>query len=150
MLVIAGGSAADAGAPTILDAPYQSYLFDLIDGPDNWYLARAVPGDRGIVCGALRPESVADQAPELVWAARYAASSNGRGGERVGLANGTSLVGQDPGGVRRAVEALVRATRLAPLPPEQAVAEGLDPRTFRNPSDPPVGTTRRRRSPKTP
>ena len=44
-----------------------------------------------------------------------------------------------PRRVRRAVDALVRATRLAPLPPEQAVAEGLDPRTFRNPSDPPVG-----------
>ena len=50
----------------------------------------------------------ADQASELVWAARYAASSNGRGPERVGLANGTPLVGQDPRGVRRAVEALVR------------------------------------------
>jgi hypothetical protein len=147
MLVIAGGSACEAGAPTILDAPYQSYLLDLIEGPDNWYLARAVPGDRGIVCGALRPESVADQAPELVWAARYAASSNGRGPERVGLANGTPLVGQDPRSVRRAVDALVRATRLAPLPPEQAVAEGLDQRAFRNPSDPPIGA-RRGRSPK--
>ena len=106
-----------------------------------------MPGDRGVVCGALRPESVADQAPELVWAARYAASANGRGLERVGLANGTPLGDLDPPAVRRAIDALVRATRLAPLPPDEAVAEGLDERTFRNPSDPPVGT-RRRRSPK--
>ena len=145
MLVIAGGSAWPAGAPTILDAPYQSYLFDLIDGPDNWHLARAVPGDRGVVCGALRPESVADQAPELVWAARYAASSSGRGLDRVGLANGTPLIGEEPASVRRAVDALVRANRLAALPPEEAVAEGLDPRTFRNPSDPPVGSRRKRK-----
>ncbi len=54
MLVIAGGSASEAGAATILDAPYQSYLFDLIDGPDNWYLvARRARSDRGVVCGAL-------------------------------------------------------------------------------------------------
>ena len=73
MLAITGGSAWEAGAETILGAPYQSYLFDLVAGPDNWHLVRAVPGDRGVVCGALRADSAADQAPELVWAARYAA-----------------------------------------------------------------------------
>ena len=44
MLAMTGGSAWPAGAATILDAPYQSYLFDLIDGPDNWHLVRAVAG----------------------------------------------------------------------------------------------------------
>src|SRR5829696_586419 len=52
MLAITGGSAWEAGPETILDAPYASYLFDLIEGPDNWYLVRATPGDRGIVCAA--------------------------------------------------------------------------------------------------
>src|SRR5690242_3368164 len=36
MLAIPGGSAWEAGAETILDAPYASYLLDLIAGPDNW------------------------------------------------------------------------------------------------------------------
>ena len=51
MLAITGGSAWEAGADTILGAPFQSYLFDLVAGPDNWHLVRAVPGDRGVVCG---------------------------------------------------------------------------------------------------
>ena len=63
----------------------------------------------------------------------------------MGLANGTPLIGEEPASVRRAVDALVRANRLAALPPEEAVAEGLDPRTFRNPSDPPVGSRRKRK-----
>ena len=150
MLVLTGGSAWAAGAPTILDAPYQSYLFDLIDGPDNWYLVRAAPGDRGIVCGAHRADSIADQQPELVWAARYAASSNARGLERVGVANGSSgssFADNDPDAVRRAAEALARATRLAPLPLDEAIAQGLDPRTIRQPFDPPTGRRRRRTAP---
>ena len=137
MLAVTGGSAWEAGPDAILGAPYQSYLFDLITGPDNWYLIREVPGDRGVVCGALRPDSRADQLPELVWAARYAASSNGRGTERVGLTNATSLEGLDPGAVARAAAALAKASRLAQLSPDQAVAEGLDPRAIRQPADRP-------------
>jgi len=144
MLVVTGGSALAAGAETILDAPYQSYLFDLIDGPDNWYLVRAAPGDRGIVCGAHRADSVADQLPELVWAARYAASANARGLERVGVANGASIADIAPDAIRRAAESLARASRLAPLPLDEAIAQGLDPRTIRQPFDPPTGRRRRR------
>jgi hypothetical protein len=134
MLAITGGSAWEAGAATILDAPYRSYLFDLIAGPDNWYLVRATPGDRGIVCAALRAPSREDQAPLLVWAARYAASSNGRGPARVGLANASPLAALDPGEVREAAAALVRAARLAGMEPDDAVAAGLDVRTFRQPA----------------
>ena len=137
MLAVTGGSAGAAGPDAILGAPYQSYLFDLITGPDNWYLIREVPGDRGVVCGALRPDSPADQLPELVWAARYAASSNGRGLERVGLTNATSLDGLDPATVARAAAALAKASHLARLSPDQAVAEGLDPRAIRQPADRP-------------
>jgi hypothetical protein len=143
MLAITGGSAWEAGADTILGAPFQSFLFDLVAGPDNWHLVRAVPGDRGVVCAALRPDSAADQAPELVWAAHYAASSNGRGLERVGLTNAGSLDGLTAVDCRRAADALVRASYLATLPLEQAVAEGLDPRTIEQPSDPP---SRRRKA----
>ncbi len=106
MLVITGGSAWEAGAETILAAPYSSYLLDLISGPDNWYLVRAAPGDRGIVCAALEVPSTLDQGPTLDWAARYAASSNGRGPSRVGLANasqpGRPYARCCPGGARDA------------------------------------------------
>ena len=130
MLAISGGSAWEAGADTILDAPYRSYLLDLVAGPDNWYLVRATPGDRGIVCAALTGPTGADQAPLLVWAARYAASANGRGLARVGLANASSLGDLAPEAARRALDGLTRAARLAALEPEEAIAAGLDPRTF--------------------
>jgi hypothetical protein len=133
MLAITGGSAWEAGAETILGAPYASYLFDLVAGPDNWYLVRAAPGDRGIVCAALRAPSTADQAPLLVWAARYAASTNGRGFARVGLANGSPLGGLSLEDATRAFEGLARAARLASMTPEEAIAAGLDRRTFAQP-----------------
>jgi hypothetical protein len=131
MLAVTGGSAHAAGPETILGAPYHSFLFDLIAGPDNWYLVRAVPGDRGVVCAALRAGGGAereDQSPELVWAAHYAASSNGRGLARVGLANATPLRDLSPGEARAALEALARAASFAVMPVDQAVEAGLDPR----------------------
>jgi hypothetical protein len=134
MLAITGGSAWEAGPETILDAPYASYLFDLIEGPDNWYLVRATPGDLGIVCAALRAPSTGDQAPLLTWAARYAASANGRGPDRVGLANASSLGGLDVPAARASLETLTRAARLAALDPADAVAAGLDRRTFAQPT----------------
>ncbi len=133
MLAISGGSAWEAGPDTILEAPYASYLFDLVDGPDNWYLVRAAPGNRGIVCAALRAPSASDQAPLLVWAARYAASANGRGPDRVGLANASSLADLDARAAQVALGALVRAAGLASLDPTEAVAAGLDRRTFGQP-----------------
>ncbi len=130
MLVIQGGSAWEAGDETILSAPYRSYLFDLIAGPDNWYLVRAVPGDRGVVCAALTAPSAEDQAPILDWAARYAASANGRGPDRVGLTNASPLDGLTADAAQAALTTLARAAHVAVLPPVDAVAEGLDPRTF--------------------
>lgn len=135
MLAVTGGSAWEAGAETILDAPFASYLLDLINGPDNWYLARAIPGDRGIVCAALRAPSRADQAPALVWAANYAASINGRGLARVGLANASPLGALDEAEAVDALEALARAAHLAGLPPDAAIGAGLDRRTFGQPPE---------------
>jgi hypothetical protein len=133
MLAITGGPAWEAGAETILDAPYASYLFDLVAGPDNWHLVRAAPGDRGIVCAGLRAPSTADQAPLLVWAARYAASMSGRGLARVGLANASPLGGLSVEDATRALASLARAARLASMTPEEAIAAGLDRRTFAQP-----------------
>src|SRR4029453_9404757 len=72
MLAIPGGSAHGAGPGTVFGAPYASHLFDLIAGPDNWYLVRAAPAERGIVCAALVagvPGAKRDQAPLLAWGA---------------------------------------------------------------------------------
>lgn len=132
MLCIVGGSAWGAGAETILGTPYHSFAFDLVGGPDNWYLVRGAPRERGIVCAAFRAGGGAeerDQAPELVWAAQYAASANARGPERVGLANATPLSVLDPAGARTALSGLARAAQLASMPPGDAVKAGLDPRT---------------------
>jgi hypothetical protein len=133
MLALTGGSAWAAGPETILEAPYASYLLDLISGPDNWDLAREVPGDRGIVCGALRAPSADDQASVLVWAAQYAASMRGRGLARVGLANASALGSVTPEAARAALAALGRAARFAAMEPDDAIAAGLDRRTFAQP-----------------
>jgi hypothetical protein len=147
MLAITGGSAAETGPGPVFAAPYHSYLFDLVTGPDNWRLVRAAPPERGIVCGALQGGAVGDQAPLLVWAAHYAASAGGRGLDRVGLANATPLIGLDPGAARQALERLGRAADLAAMPLRRAVEAGLDPRTIRSqpargsgfPNPPPKG-----------
>lgn len=133
MLAITGGSAAGAGAETIVGAPYASFLFDLLAGPDNWHLVRAAAPERGIVCAALAAgdgRGAIDQSPQLVWAARYAASSGGRGLGRVGLANAAPLAHLSPEEARRALDALGRATAFSAMAPGDAVAAGLDKRTF--------------------
>jgi hypothetical protein len=133
MLVIAGGSANEATAEVILSASYRSYLFDLIAGPDNWYLAREVPGELGVICGALQPDAQGDETPTLVWAANYASSIGDRGPARVGLANGPSLGGLTPDAALRAIRRLGRAAELASMAPDDAIAAGLDRRTFAQP-----------------
>jgi methionine synthase II (cobalamin-independent) len=130
-LSIVGGSAHEAGAATILAAPYASLAVDLIAGPDNWYLVTATPGDRGIVAGALSPLEGSDDGPELLlWAARYAASTAGRGQLRVGLATAGDLSGLDWGTAVRKLERLGEAARIAALPPGEELARSLDPRAI--------------------
>ena len=85
----------DGTPPAVLfDLAYASYAFDLIGGPDNWRLIVQAPADRGIIVGALGLAERADETREvLVWAAHYAASTNGRGLARVGLANAPAAPG---------------------------------------------------------
>ncbi len=127
-LAITGGNADRAGIATILAAPYASLAVDLITGPDNWRLVVATPGDRGIVCGALAATAGSDDGPEiLLWAAGYAASTGGRGPERVGLATASSLADLSwPDAVRK-MERLGEAARLASLPVAERMRQ-LDPR----------------------
>ena len=135
MLSVIGGSADGAGSATIFDAPWQSILVDLIEGPDNWRLVRQAPGDRGVVCAALsvREDGLeVDQSPQLVWASQYAASANDRGMDRVGIANATRLADRTPGAARAALRQLAQAARFAVMPLADAVAAGLDPRSIRD------------------
>ncbi len=128
-LALTGGNADTAGVETILDAPYASYAVDLIHGPDNWRLVTAVAGDRGIVCGALSAAAGSSDGPELlVWAAHYAASTGGRGLDRVGLAVVPGLDRLDWATAERKLERLVEGARLSGKGARPELARALDPR----------------------
>jgi hypothetical protein len=127
-LAITGGAADGAGVATILAAPYGSLAVDLIAGPDNWRLLAEVPGEIGVVCGALPVVAGSLDGPEmLLWAAGYAASMRGRGPVRVGLATASSLRGLSWEQAVARMEALGVAARLAVAPVEERLA-AMDPR----------------------
>jgi hypothetical protein len=127
-LVITGGNAEHVGVRTLLTAPFASVAFDLIDGPENWRLVAATPGDRGIICGAVSGRPVADQKEVLLWAAEYAASTGARGMARVGLATAGSLSSLPWDRAIQKLSVLGEAVRLAELPPKERAAR-LDPRS---------------------
>lgn len=86
-LGLALGPGAERLGDALFATAYRSFAFDLIAGPDDWRIAVRVPGDRGVICGAIDPGSPGPGDLEsAIWAARYAASTGGRGLERVGLA----------------------------------------------------------------
>jgi hypothetical protein len=127
-LAITGGSADAAGIDTILAGTYASLALDLIDGPDNWYLVAAAPTERGIICGALSAhEGSADGPEHLLFAARYAAATAGRGVERVGLATSGSMATLSWDAAATKVRRLGEAARLAAASPEER-RQALDPR----------------------
>ena len=127
-LAIIGGAADKAGIDTILAGAYASLALDLIDGPDNWYLAVATPTERGIICGAMSAhEGSADGPEHMLFAARYAASTAGRGMARVGLATSGSLADLSWDVAAAKVRRLGDAARLASSSPEERRAS-LDPR----------------------
>jgi hypothetical protein len=127
-LAITGGSADSAGIDTILAGGYASLALDLIDGPDNWRLAVAAPTDVGIICGAVPAREGSDDGPEiLLWAADYAASSSGRGMDRVGLATAGSLAGLPWDVAAAKVRHLGEGARLATKSREERQSS-IDPR----------------------
>ena len=78
-LAVVGGNADAAGPETIFAPAYDSFLLDLIAGPDNWRLAMALPIDRGLVLGVVDASTATLDDPEVVvFAIGYGASS-GRG-----------------------------------------------------------------------
>jgi hypothetical protein len=129
-LAITGGSADDAGVEMLLAGAYASLAVDLIDGPDNWRLATAWPADRGLICGALSTREGSDDGPEmLLWAARYGASTRGRGPARVGLATAGSLAALPWPIAAEKVRRLGDAARLATAPRDERLAS-IDPRAI--------------------
>lgn len=127
-LAITGGNADTAGIETILAAPFASLAVDLVGGPDNWRLVMAVPGDRGIVCGALPVDPDSYDGPEpLLWAAGYAASGGGRGRSRIGLATASSLAHLSWEASLEKMARLGEAARLADRPRDEQL-RSFDPR----------------------
>jgi hypothetical protein len=127
-LALTGGNADAAGIETLLTAPYASLAVDLIAGPDNWRLVAATPGDRGIVCGAMSAAQGSEDGPEVIlWAAGYAASTGGRGPERVGIATASSLAHLPWDVAIRKLERLGETARIADRPASQSV-QAMDPR----------------------
>jgi hypothetical protein len=122
------------GTPPVMlfDLAYASYAFDLIGGPDNWRLIVQAPTDRGVICGAQGLVKGTDTNREvLVWAAHYAASTNGRGLARVGLAN-APLGASDPrpgrAEVLRRLAIVAEASRIAAVESGEELSRLLDPR----------------------
>jgi hypothetical protein len=129
-LALTGGNADAAGIDTFLAAPYASLAVDLIDGPDNWRLVVATPGDRGVVCGVVSAAAGSDDGPEiLLWAADYAASTGGRGRDRVGLATASSLADLTWADATLKMTRIGAAARLVDLPGEERLSQ-FDPRAI--------------------
>ena len=154
-LVLTGGNADAAGIDTLLAAPYHSLTVDLIAGPDNWRLVVAAPREIGIVCGALSPSAESLDGPEtLLWAAAYAASTAGRGRDRVGLATASTLAALPWDVAVAKLGRLGAAARLATAATDERV-QAMDPRAVSSraaalgtvgtrpsePPDPPAGST---------
>ena len=119
------------GAATFFELPYASYAFDLIAGPDNWRLIAAAPTDRGVICGALNPRPGGDESRELlVWAAQYAASTGGRGIDRVGLSNAWSLDAVPRDVALHKLTRIAEASQVAAVQSAEELARLLDPRAF--------------------
>ncbi len=129
-LAVTGGDATTLGATALFGAPYRSHLFDVLDGPDGWRLVAVAPGERGIVVGVGDASGRGRTGlEEIAWAAGYAASTCGRGMERVGIAPSGSLAGLDPDRARAVLDLLGEAARLIAAGPSELRAH-LDPRAI--------------------
>jgi len=129
-LAITGGDAVGLGAPALFGAPYRSHLFDLLDGPDSWRLIAVAPGERGIVVGVGDATGRRrTRLEDVVWAAGYAASTGGRGMERIGVAPSGSLADLSTDRAR-AVLALLGEAADAVAGGREEVMARLDPRAI--------------------
>jgi len=127
-LSIVGHAPPQAAWATVLELPYASLAVDLIDGPDSWNLVTRWPGDRGVIAGAESARKLDEPKEVLLWAAHYAASTQGRGLDRVGLGSAGSYANLTWEAAVRKMQLLGEAARLASMPPSAELAASLDPR----------------------
>jgi hypothetical protein len=129
-LAITGGDALALGAGALFAAPYQSHLFDLVDGPESWRLVVVAPRERGIIAGVGDASGGGrTQIEDITWAAGYAASTQGRTMERVGLAPSGSLAPLGAERARAVIDLLGEAAD-AILAGGEAILPRLDPRAI--------------------
>ena len=122
-LAVTMGSAAWLGSEEFFEVPFGSYLFDLIAGPDNWRLVADAPAACTVVVGVADARTTRpDELEVMVWAAHYAASTQGRGLERVGLAPSTGLEYLPRDRAKAKIEVLGRAARHAAGASHEALA----------------------------
>lgn len=127
-LSITGGSVPAAAIDAVLDTPYASLAVDLIAGPDNWYLVRRAPRERGVIAGVQSARSVDESKEVMLWGAHHAASSAGRGAARVGIGSAGSWANLTWEAAVRKMNRLGEAARLAAMPLGEELAQSLDPR----------------------
>lgn len=129
-LAITGGDATTLGPGVLFAAPYRSHLFDVLDGPESWRLIAVAPGERGIVVGVGDATGRRrTRLEEIAWAASYAASTRGRGMDRVGVAPSGSLAALAPGQARAVIDLLGEAATVIAGGREELLRR-LDPRAI--------------------
>jgi methionine synthase II (cobalamin-independent) len=127
-LAITMGSGAHVGGASLFDLPFRSYLFDLIAGPDNWRLVSEVPAERGVICGVADARTTRpDEVEVMVWAAHYAASTQHRGLDRVGVAPSTGLEYLPRDRAKAKIESLGAAARHAAGASDEVVRSAPPP-----------------------
>lgn len=127
-LSITGGSVPASAIDAVLEAPYASLAVDLIAGPDNWYVVRGAPRERGVIAGVQSARAVDESKEVMLWGAHHAASSGGRGADRVGIGSAGSWANLTWEAALRKLGRLGEAARLAAMPLGEELAQSLDPR----------------------
>ena len=127
-LAVTMGGAEGAGSRLLFDAPFGSYLFDLVAGPNGWRLIADAPGDREIVCGVADARNTRpDDEGLMAWSARYAAALGRRGLDRVALSPSTGLEYLPRDRARAKITALGDAARKAEAAGSTGLRAVLDP-----------------------
>jgi len=127
-LSIVGAAPDQAAWETVLGLGYASLALDLIAGPDSWNLVTRWAGERGVVAGVESGRRADEPKEVLLWAAHYAASTQHRGLERVGLGSAGSWANLTWEAAVRKMRLLGEAARLASMPPGEDLYRSMDPR----------------------
>jgi methionine synthase II (cobalamin-independent) len=127
-LSIVGATPDPDAWATVLGLPYASLAVDLIAGPDSWNLVTRLAGERGVVAGVESGGEPDVPKEVLLWAAHYAASTQGRGMARVGLGSAGSWANLAWEIAVRKMRLLGGAARLATMPAGDELTRSMDPR----------------------